>query len=387
MLMYRSRHSADHDAPAAAGAFSRLSLTRRAERRVWATLLALAVVFCGGAAYAAVATSYTHQCLMTVKANGGQIWDCDPIATGSPTPTVSATQTASPSPSATVPPSPTVAPTTSTAVPTTPPASPTPSPSTSSSPPAGPVFPTATSVGAPQPGTGWNPTARGTWTITAPGVYSDVRVNGSIFVRAQGVTLRRVEVIGGIIQNEANSRCYNGLVLEDVTVRNVNNSSGAVQPGGYTARRVALINVTEGFRVGGLGDAGCGPVLIENSYARAVPPPGCGDWHGDALQGYDAPPLTIRNSTLILDQTGCSGTSAYFYPLGQSAATVDGLLVSGGGWVFRSDSPVSVRGLRVVDGTWQYGPVDKGVTCPRVTSWVDNAVSDALGNVVRPIVC
>ena len=378
-----SRHAAPDDtAPAERRGFLRSPLTRR--EKVLGLALVVSLLFGGtGLAYAAVASAYTHQCLVAEKANGGLNIDCDPIASGSPTPTVSATQTASPSPSATVPPSPTVAPTTSTAVPTTPPVTPTPSPSTSS--PGG--FPTATSVGAPQPGTGWSPTVRGTWTITAPGVYTDVRVNGSIFVRAQGVTLRRVEVVGGIIQNEANRRCYNNLLLEDVTVRNVNNSSGAVQPGGYTARRVKLDAVTEGFRVGGLGDAGCGPVLIENSFARAVPPPGCGDWHGDALQGYDAPPLTIRNSTLILVQTGCSGTSAYFYPLGQSPATVDGLLVSGGGWVFRSDSPVSVRGLRVVDGTWQYGPVDKGVTCPRVTSWVDNAVSDAAGTALRPITC
>lgn len=332
-------------------------------------------------ALAAALEDGTQICTVDTKPNGGFTLNCDPLPV-TPTPSAS---TATPSPTATTP-SPTASPTTPSPSSSTSTASPTPSPTTSTPPPGG--FPTATSVGVPA---GWTPTViRSGWTITAPGVYTDIRVHGSINVRALGVTLRRVEVVGGVIDNEDAGRCYNNLLLEDVTVKQGATytnagADGVIGPGGYTARRVAIVDRVEGFRVGGYSNAGCGPVLIENSYSRATPPRPCGDWHGDALQGYDAPPLTIRNSTLILDHTGCSGTSAYFYPVGQQPAVVDGLLVQGGGFTFRSDSSVSVRGLRIVNNTWIYSSVERDVTCRRVTLWQDNAISDAVGNVIRAL--
>lgn len=299
-----------------------------------------------------------------------------PTWTQTPSPTPSPTAT-SPSPSPTATPTPTVTPT------------PTPTPSTSTSPPG--AFPTATSVGAPR--SGWTPVQRsGTWTITAPGVYQDVRITGSIRVRADGVTLRRIDVIGGTINNEESRRCYNGLVLEDVTVRQAatytnSGSEGVIGPGGYTARRVAIIDRVEGFRVGGRTNANCGPVTIEDSYVRVTPPQPCGDWHGDGLQGYDGPALTVRRTALHMIQGNCGGTAPFFVPGGSSnnlRADIDGLLVSGGGYPFRLGVPATVRGVRIVDNSWGYGPV--AVDCTKVTVW-DVQISDAAGNALRPVRC
>ena len=280
-----------------------------------------------------------------------------PTPTGNPTSSPTATPTATP----TVPPTPT---------PTVTTPNPTPTPTATTTPPTG-TWPNATNRGVPA---NWTPsTTRSGFTITAPGTYTDILVNGTLNIAASNVTLRRVKVVGGIINNRVNGVCYNGLLMEDVTVTRAGSTTandygndGAIGVGGYTARRVAILDIKEGFRIGGYQDANCGPVVIEDSFARATSPTPCGDWHGDALQGYDANTLTIRHSTLVLQENGCGGTGAFFYPLGQRPFTVDGLLVQGGGYVFRTDTQAVVSGLMVVDGSWTWGPVDWSVTCPRV---------------------
>ena len=50
---------------------------------------------------------------------------------------------------------------------------------------------------------------------------------------------------------------------------------------------------------------------------------------------------------------------------GNTSATIDRLLVAGGGYPFRMGVPGSVRGLRIVDGSWEYGPINVG--CSRVS--------------------
>ena len=123
--------------------------------------------------------------------------------------------------------------------------------------------------------------------------------------------------------------------------------------GGYTARRVKIWRRGEGFRVGGRS-AGCGPVRIEDSFAKISIPPGCpGDPHSDGIQGVDGPPLTVVNVTIDFREAAC-GTAPFFVPdqQGNTTATVDGLLVMGGGSTFRLGVPGSVRGLSIVDGSW-----------------------------------
>jgi hypothetical protein len=258
-------------------------------------------------------------------------------------------------------------------------------------PPSTPVggFPTLASAGVP---VGWQPvqSVSGSYVVrTAGAVVQDLRVNGSIVVAAPNVTLRRVEVIGGSITNGSGSTCQNGLVIEDSTVRRASGqtTSGdepAVGVGGYTARNVKIDGLPEGFRVGGKNDIGCGPVVIEDSYARVVSPDVCGDWHGDGVQGYDGAALRMRNSVLVLvERSGCGGTAPFFYPgsQGNTSVDIDGLIVEGGGASFRLGTSGTVRTLKVVDGSWYYGPLE--VQCSLVTSWSAQVVRlDANGQPV-----
>lgn len=344
---------------------------------IWTIALVMSLALGGGGIAVAAAAGDQVVCppgvSLEVRPDG--TWRCL-VATPTDSPTPSSSPTTSPTPSPTVAPTPTT----------------TPTPTVTTPPPAG--FPTASTAGVPA---GWEPKlTRGTWTITTPGLYEDIRVTGSILIRTTGVTLRRVQVVGGTVNNST-AGCP-AFVIEDSSIVQGTSWSnaggdGALGVGGYIARRVAIVDRVEGFRVGGAGDIGCGSTVIEDSYVRLAPPRPCGDWHGDALQGYDAPHLIIRNTTLDARTTSCGATSAFFYgderSAGNAPSVIRGLLVAGGGYPFRTDTPSDVEGLRVLDRSWGYGPVEFDVTCDDVTRWVDNAVtSDMTGTtVVRPLNC
>ena len=312
------------------------------------------------------------------------------------------TTTEAPTTTTAVPTTTTVAPTTTTAAPTTttqPPTTTMPptttttvAPTTTTTVPGG-GFPTPATVGTPP---GWTPvTTRSTnLTVSVAGtIVEDIRfTNGAdIIVNAANVTIRRVELQGGVINNWPGSTCRNGLVVEDTSLiprpgtTFTDSSSGAIGPGGYTARRVEIINYTEGFRAGGKS-GGCGPVTIIDSYVGIVPPQPCGDWHGDGIQGYDGPALTVRNVNILFDESGCGGTAPFFYPAnqGNTSVDIDRLRVDGGGYAFRNGMPGKVLNLEIVDGSWGYGPID--VKCSVITQWSANIVTVS-GAIVRAQAC
>lgn len=238
-------------------------------------------------------------------------------------------------------------------------------------------FPTARSAGVPR---GWEPerSVTGDYFVTRAGaVVEDLRVtDGNIYVEAPNVTLRRVEVVGGVIANQHTvDVCSPNLLIHRSTVRR---SPGkptvgefpAISSGNYTARRVKISGLPEGFRVAG-ADAGCGRVIIRNSFARITPPADCSDWHGDGLQGYFGPHLVLRNTRLDLLSRGddCGGTAPFFYPDGQgnTSVDIDGLLVRGGGYSFRLGMPGDVRRLRIVRDDFIFGPI--AVKCALIGAW------------------
>ncbi|WP_460713907.1 hypothetical protein [Nocardioides dilutus] len=234
-------------------------------------------------------------------------------------------------------------------------------------------FPTQRSAGVPL---GWSPkrTINGDYDVNKAGaVIEDVRVYGDVNINAHDVTLNRVEVVGGVIQNWAGSTCYSGLNVRRTTIKRApgeatSGDSPALSTGGYVARRVAIVGLPEGFRVGGSEE--CGPVKIVNSYARVVSPTICDDWHGDALQGYDGGHLDLRNTTLrLVEREGCGGTAPFFYPdsQGNTSVSIDRLLVVGGGYSFRLGMPGSVSGLHIKRGGYSYGPIL--VRCDLLSAW------------------
>lgn len=235
-------------------------------------------------------------------------------------------------------------------------------------------FPTARTTGVPR---GWAParTVRGDLRVTESGAeISDLRiVRGDLLIDAPDVTVRRVEVRGGRIENFTGATCQTGLRIIDTTVRRApgQQTSGdrpVIGTGGYVADGVKIVGVSEGFRVGGKDD--CGGVEIRRSFARVVSPDICGDWHGDALQGYDGGRLVLRDSVLkLVERDGCGGTAPFFYPAdqGNTSVDIDGLVVSGGGYSFRLGQPGSVRRLYVVSDASAYGPTD--VVCSALSFW------------------
>jgi hypothetical protein len=332
-------------------------------------------------------TTFSRRGNFTVANNG---------ATATPTASLTTTTTAAPTPitTTTAPPAPattTTAPTTSaptTSAPTT--SAPTTAPATTGSPTTSTTAlqplasqPNPSNTGVPA---GWAPTQTRTTDLrvtTAGAVVEDVRlVNADLIIDAPNVTVRRVEVQGGQINNVPGSTCRNGLVLEDVSVIRsfgqvtTSGDAPAVETGGYTARRVKIDGLPEGFRAGGKGAFGCGPVTIEDSFARVRYPDQCGDWHGDGIQGFDGPAVAVRNVTLdFVESSTCGGTAPFFYPYGNgnTSVDIDGLLVKGGGFPFREGMPGAVKGLKIVSGSWSYGPID--VKCSVVTSWQADIVT------------
>jgi hypothetical protein len=130
---------------------------------------------------------------------------------------------------------------------------------------------------------------------------------------------------------------------------------GAVGTAGYTARRVEIHNVTDGFRVSG------DDVVIEDSFVKLAAIGGeCN--HLDAVQGYGGGRnVVIRHNTL--DARGPCGNSAVFMADSSPHAVVESNLLLGGAYSLRLNQfevPATfvARSNRMVDGTWDFGPMD-----------------------------
>jgi Bacterial TSP3 repeat/Clostridial binary toxin B/anthrax toxin PA Ca-binding domain len=269
--------------------------------------------------------------------------------------------------------------------------SPAPPPADPGTPPAPRGFPSPSTTGVPA---GWTPAQVRTadLNVTQPGaVVQDVLLqNANLTVDAPNVTIRRVKLEGGWINNQPGSVCRaNGLTIEDTTIEPppgqtaTKESEGVVSYGGYTARRVKIWRRSEGFRVSGK-EAGCGPVWIEDSFVKIVDSGDCA-LHADGIQGYGGDALTVVNTTVDGSDIDC-GTAPFFYPRnqGNTRADVSGLLVMGAGYSFRDGMPGSVQGLKIVNGSWIFGPID--VRCSVLSSWQADIVDiDANYQVTRTV--
>jgi Bacterial TSP3 repeat len=251
-----------------------------------------------------------------------------------------------------------------------------PPPGTTPPPPGG--FPNPASTGVPA---GWVPaTTRSTdLTVTTPGaVVQDIRFTGGarILVKADNVTIRRVDMQGGIISNQYGSApagCGHNLLIEDTTFEQV---PGKFEPsdypvigeGSYTARRIEVDGRGEGPRF-----SDCGPVTLEDSFIKIHgADPGtaaCDAVHSDGVQAVAGVGATARNNTIIM-QTYC-GTSAWFVvnpAVNKGRYDIDRLLVSGAGYTFRQQVAGSVTGLRIVNDSWVYGPLAE-MDCSVLSPW------------------
>lgn len=261
-------------------------------------------------------------------------------------------------------------------------------------------FPNPSTTGVPA---GWVPAQiRSTdMTINTPGasVQDVLFTNGAkLNIDAPNVTVRRVRLQGGMINTSSA-----GVVIEDSTIDRTspetNGGEGVIGYCGYTARRVAILERSEGPREGCLAST---PTVIENSFISIKPSDAClngtnTDWHGDGIQGYMGRNLIVTNVTIDF-QAGnppgdCGGTSPFFYDSnnGQNNpnghAVINGLLLKGGGYTFRLGTPGSVQGLRIVNNSWGFGPIlIDGPGCSVITPWEAKVVTvDANWQVTRVV--
>jgi len=220
-------------------------------------------------------------------------------------------------------------------------------------------FPNAASTGVPA---GWAPkqTHQGDLTVTQPGAtIQDILVTGAIEVQARNVTIRRVRVYGPI-DNYYAGTTYGGLLIEDTEIGpdtgiNEGDTEGSgIGIGGYTARRVEVHNVIDGFRVGG------SDIVIEDSFVDVGTWPGeCP--HYDGVQGFGGGTnVTIRHNTL--DDRGDCGTSAVFMADSSRAANVQDNLLLGGAYslsLYQLEQPSTFVAVnnRIVEGSYDYGPL------------------------------
>jgi hypothetical protein len=257
------------------------------------------------------------------------------------------------------------------------------------------VFPNPASTGVPR---GWRPArSRSTdLTVTRRGaVVHDVRFTdgASIYVKADDVTIRRVDLQGGVITNQYGSApagCGHNMLIEDVTFRQIPGRFApsdfpVIGEGSYTARRIEVDGRGEGPRL-----SDCGPVRLEDSFIRIhgadAGTPECEQVHSDGVQAVAGVGATARNNTIVFE-TEC-GTSPWFVvnpAVNKGRYKIDRLLVAGGGFSFRQQVAGSVTGLRIVHRSWVYGPLDE-MDCSVISPWEAKLVRiDARYRVTRVV--
>lgn len=243
-----------------------------------------------------------------------------------------------------------------------------------------PAYPTAACTGVPA-GTPLT-THDGTLVLATPGQVVDrLRITGSVDIRAHDVVIRNSEIHGSVLNDGAGTRYR--FTIEDSTIGPPDGcgrwGNGAIGVSDYKASRVRIAGLPDGFRIAGSN------VLIEDSFVTLCSADPAD--HSDGIQAYGAANgtnIVIRHNTV--DQravTNGAATAPIFIPndgerQGNRNITVSVVdnLVAGGGYSLRiyGDLPFSapaVTGNKVVDGSYDYGPVD--VTCSRIGTWAGNA--------------
>jgi hypothetical protein len=135
----------------------------------------------------------------------------------------------------------------------------------------------------------------GSVTVTTNGaVIENLDIKGQIIINANNVTVRNVRVTSNgekYLITIATGR--SGIVIEDAELNGRRITTHGIVGGGYTARRVNMYAVGDGFRAGS-------NTLIEDSWVHDLGHDGAHEAspHFDAVQSIGGTNITIRNNRL-----------------------------------------------------------------------------------------
>lgn len=226
------------------------------------------------------------------------------------------------------------------------------------------AFPTPATTGVPL---GTTLSTVSSVTLSTPGQVLDSKlVTGDVTITASNVVIKNSEIRGRVNNQNGSFTIQDSLVGPTSGCTNIE----AVGYSNYTARRVYLRNVGDGFRVSGSN------VLVEDSFVMLCSKPGD---HSDGVQGYGGGTNVIIRHNTIDQRNAQDVTSPIFFADNSESAIIQNNLLAGGGYTLRlhddfspDHGPWEATGNRIVNGAWTGGPVLTTNTNCATTTWSDN---------------
>lgn len=250
---------------------------------------------------------------------------------------------------------------------------------TTSPPPAG--FPTAANTGVPA-GTQLT-TVNGDLHATTD--VDAVHVTGMIFIEADHVSVNRSKIDQSIVNDAmcGDHNCIFTITDSDIGPDDCSNNGRSLPIGvgysNYTATRLHLHGHEDGFRAGGPN------ITIKDSYVLICSPAASND--SDGVQDFPSTQhIVIDHNTFDMNhaQGFTAPISVHSGPNngGSSDVTITNNLMAGvhdstytlNTWPQAGHGSWVIKGNRIQQGTWVFGPWNTEANCQFVDDWSDNDI-------------
>lgn len=193
------------------------------------------------------------------------------------------------------------------------------------------------------------------------------RVTGDVNVTGGNALIKNSEIYGTV--NNWSGGPGATFTIQDSTVGAPTGCNGEFGVGArnYTAIRVHVRNHGDAFRISGDN------VTIKDSFMKLCSNPGD---HSDGVQGNYAGVNNIIDHNTIDQRLDHDTTSPIFWADESKDVKLTNNLLMGGGFTIRlhdgGGSKMVATGNRVVENSWDYGPVSS--SCGAISPWSDNMI-------------
>lgn len=214
-------------------------------------------------------------------------------------------------------------------------------------------------------------------------VLDGMHIPGNLLITAHNVTVRNSQ-IDGFVTDEYENVDYSYTIVDSTVGPAAGcDSQPGVGEGSFYARGVLIRNHGDGFR-----DSG-NDIEIHDSYVHLCSNPGD---HSDGIQSYQGGHNLVLDHNTLDQRDAKDITAPIFLTDLTNTVSVTNNLVAGGTYSIQvkgAGGTVVVRGNRMVDKSWVYGPVESD--CGTI-QWSDNSLVtiDSAYNVtgtVAPLPC